>query len=55
MKSGERKFAVTLLNKRAARAIRVAYRPTLQPKIHATSFMEKRAARGRCVLSVPRG
>ncbi len=43
-KSGEGKFAVTLVDKRTSRAVRVAYKPTLQPKIRATSFMQKRAA-----------
>jgi formylmethanofuran dehydrogenase subunit E len=43
-KSGEGKFAVTLIDKAAKRAVRVAYRPTLQPQIKATPFMQKRAA-----------
>ncbi len=43
-KSREGKFAVTLIDKAAGRAVRVAYRPTLQPQIKATPFMRKRAA-----------
>ena len=43
-KTGEGKFAVTLVDKAANRAVRVAYRPTLQPRIKATPFMQKRAA-----------
>ena len=43
-KSGEGKFAVTLVDKSAGRAVRVAYKPTLQPKIRASSFMQQRAA-----------
>ncbi len=43
-KSGEGKFAVTLFDKAAGKAVRVAYRPTLQPRIKATPFMQKRAA-----------
>ena len=43
-KSREGKFAVTLFDKASARAVRVAYRPTVQPQIRATSFMQKRAA-----------
>ncbi len=43
-KSGEGKFALTLIDKGAGRAVRVAYRPTLQPQIRATAFMQKRAA-----------
>ncbi len=43
-KSGEGKFAVTLVDKTAGRSVRVAYRPTLQPRIKATPFMQKRAA-----------
>ncbi len=43
-KSGEGKFAVTLVDKAAGRSVRVAYRPTLQPRIKATAFMQKRAA-----------
>ncbi len=41
-KSGEGKFAVTLVDKATGRAVRVAYRPTLQPQIKATPFMQKR-------------
>jgi formylmethanofuran dehydrogenase subunit E len=43
-KSGEGKFAVTLIDKATGRAVRVAYRPTLQPRIKASAFMQKRAA-----------
>jgi formylmethanofuran dehydrogenase subunit E len=43
-KSGEGKFAVTLVDKKMNRAVRVAYKPTLQPRIKATPFMQKRAA-----------
>ncbi len=43
-KSGEGRFAVTLVDKATGRALRVAYRPTLQPQIKATPFMQKRAA-----------
>ena len=43
-KTGEGKFAVTLIDKASKRAVRVAYRPTLQPRIKATPFMQKRAA-----------
>lgn len=43
-KSGEGKFAVTLIDKATRRAVRVAYKPTLQPRIKATPFMQKRAA-----------
>jgi formylmethanofuran dehydrogenase subunit E len=43
-KSGEGKFAVTLIDKATRRAVRVAYRPTLQPQIKASAFMQKRAA-----------
>jgi formylmethanofuran dehydrogenase subunit E len=43
-KSGEGKFAVTLIDKPTKRAVRVAYRPTLQPRIKASAFMQKRAA-----------
>ena len=43
-KTGEGKFAVTLFDKAAGTAVRVAYRPTLQPRIKASVFMQKRAA-----------
>ena len=43
-KSGEGKFAVTLIDKATKRAVRIAYKPTLQPRIKATPFMQKRAA-----------
>ncbi len=39
-KSGEGKFAVTLIDKKSNRAVRVAYKPTLQPKIKASAFMQ---------------
>ena len=43
-KTGEGKFAVTLVDKANGRQVRVAYRPTLQPRIRATAFMQKRSA-----------
>ena len=43
-KSGEGKFAVTLIDKATKRAVRVAYKPTLQPAIKASAFMQKRSA-----------
>jgi formylmethanofuran dehydrogenase subunit E len=43
-KSGEGKFALTLVDKASQRAVRVAYRPALQPRIKATAFMQKRTA-----------
>jgi len=43
-KSGEGKFAVTLIEKATKRAVRVAYKPTLQPRIKASAFMQKRSA-----------
>ena len=43
-KSGEGKFAVTLIDKATKRAVRVAYKPTLQPRIKASAFMQKRSA-----------
>jgi formylmethanofuran dehydrogenase subunit E len=43
-KTGEGKFAVTLVDKAAKKAVRVAYKPTLQPRIKTTPFMQKRAA-----------
>jgi formylmethanofuran dehydrogenase subunit E len=43
-KSGEGKFAVTLVDQKSNRAVRVAYKPTLQPRIKATPFMQKRGA-----------
>ena len=43
-KSREGKFAVTLIDKATQRAVRVAYKPTLQPQIKSTPFMQKRAA-----------
>lgn len=42
-KTGEGKFALTLIDKASGRSVRVAYRPTLQPQIKATPFMQKRA------------
>jgi len=38
------KLAVTLIDKDSQRAVRVSYRPTLQPKIKASAFMQKRTA-----------
>ena len=38
------KLAVTLIDKANARAVRVAYKPTLQKQIKASAFMKKRAA-----------
>ncbi len=43
-KSGEGKFAVTLVDKAAQRAVRVAYRPALQPRNKARAIMQKRSA-----------
>jgi formylmethanofuran dehydrogenase subunit E len=43
-KTGQGKFAVTLIDKKSSRAVRVSYKPTLQPRIKATPFMQKRAA-----------
>ena len=43
-KSGEGKFAVTLVDKAAGRAVRGAYKPPLQPRIRATPFIQKGAA-----------
>lgn len=43
-KTGEGKFAVTLIDKASKRSVRVAYRPSLQPQIKASPFMVKRAA-----------
>ncbi len=43
-KTGHGKFALTLIDKAGGRAVRVAYRPTRQPLIKATAFMQKRAA-----------
>jgi formylmethanofuran dehydrogenase subunit E len=38
------KLAFTLIEKATGRAVRVSYKPTLQPQIGATAFMQKRAA-----------
>ena len=38
------KLAFTLIEKASGRAVRVAYKPTLQKQIGATAFMQKRAA-----------
>lgn len=43
-KSGEGKFAVTLIDKASGREVRIAYKPTLQPQIKASPFMQKRSA-----------
>lgn len=43
-KSGEGKLAVTLLDGATRRAVRVSYKPTLQPQIKASAFMRKRTA-----------
>jgi formylmethanofuran dehydrogenase subunit E len=53
-KTGEGKFAVTLIDKAGRRSVRIAYRPTLQPKIKASSFMQKRAA-GVPASAIPDG
>lgn len=38
------KLAVTLIDKATDRAVRVSYKPTLQPQISASAFMQQRAA-----------
>jgi len=38
------KLAVTLIDKATDRAVRVSYKPTLQPQIAASAFMQQRAA-----------
>lgn len=38
------KLAFTLIDKDSNRAVRVSYKPTLQPQIAASTFMQKRAA-----------
>ena len=38
------KLAFTLIEKDTNRAIRIAFKPTLQKQIHSTAFMQKRAA-----------
>ena len=43
-KSRRGKLAVTLIDTAGDRRVRVAYRPTLQPRIQASAFMRKRAA-----------
>ena len=52
-KSGEGKFAVTLIDKAAGEAVRVAYEPTLQPRIKA-SAVHAEARRGRAADRDPR-
>ena len=41
-KEGYGKLAVTLIEKKSNRAVRVSYRPTLQKQIGASAFMTKR-------------
>lgn len=43
-KRPEGKLAVTLIDKASGHAVRVAYKPTLQPQIKASAFMQKRSA-----------
>ena len=43
-KSGKGKLAVTLIDTATGRKVHVAYKPTLQPQIRASAFMQKRAA-----------
>ncbi len=43
-KSPQGKLAVTLVDTATDRKVRVSYRPTLQPQIRASAFMQKRAA-----------
>jgi formylmethanofuran dehydrogenase subunit E len=43
-KTGDGKLAVTLIDKATGRQVRVAYRPTLQPRIRQSAFMAKRMA-----------
>lgn len=43
-KSGEGKLAVTLVDETTKRAVRVSYKPTLQPQIKTSAFMRKRTA-----------
>jgi formylmethanofuran dehydrogenase subunit E len=43
-KSGKGKLGLTLIDKSAHKAVRVAYKPTLQKQIKESSFMRKRAA-----------
>lgn len=43
-KSNRGKLAVTLVDAGRDRQVRVTYRPTLQPRIKASAFMQKRAA-----------
>jgi formylmethanofuran dehydrogenase subunit E len=44
VKTGHGRLAVTVVDKEGARQVRVAYKPTLQPWIKASSFMRQRAA-----------
>ncbi len=43
-KSYRGKLAVTLIDTAAGRQVRVSYKPTLQPRIAASAFMQKRVA-----------
>ncbi len=43
-KAPKGKLALTLIDKERGRAVRVAYKPTLQAQIKASAFMHKRAA-----------
>lgn len=43
-KSHRGKLAVTLIDTATDRRVRVSYKPTLQPQIKASAFMQKRAA-----------
>ena len=43
-KTPKGKLALTLIDKARSRAVRVAYKPTLQGQIKASAFMQKRAA-----------
>ncbi|HEX9123928.1 MAG TPA: FmdE family protein [Actinomycetota bacterium] len=43
-KSHRGKLAVTLIDTATDRKVRVSYRPTLQPKIKSSAFMQKRSA-----------
>jgi len=43
-KNDKGKLGVTLIDKAGGRAVRVSYKPTLQPRIKDSAFMKKRAA-----------
>jgi formylmethanofuran dehydrogenase subunit E len=43
-KDRQGKLAVTLIDKVTQRAVRLSYKPTLQPAIRASAFMQKRSA-----------